>query len=112
MRSKIHFVTAAAILFFLGTLVSWGQEQTPSAQNVEPNAQEAKPAAPLQWVFNTDGQMSFGYRFASVKGDMSQYNDIYNLRSGFRLFDVDLSGRAPEGSHLFADSYSLMASCL
>ena len=112
MRSRIYFVTAAAILFFLGTLVSWGQEQTPNAQNVEPNAQEAKPVVPLQWGFNTDGQMSFGYRFTSVKGDMSEYNDIYNLGSGFRLFDVDLSGRAPEGSHLFADSYSLMASGL
>jgi hypothetical protein len=112
MRTRFYLMTIAAILSSLCPILSWGQEQKPNSQGEEPKAQEAKPVAPSLWGFDTEGQMTWGYRFTTVKGDMSQYNDIYNLHNGFRLFDVDLSGRAREGSNSIADSYSLTASGL
>jgi hypothetical protein len=96
MRLRFYAVIAATILFFMCPFRSWGQE--------EPQL--------LFGGFDTTGTVSAGYRFTSIKGDMSYYNDLFNLHSGFRLMDVNLMGRAPQGSHLFADSYSITASGL
>src|ERR1039457_2540225 len=107
MRARSYVMTVAAILVFMLPLVLWGQE--------EPKSPEQKPQsepAPLPGSFETEGSLNFGYRFVTQKGNTAEYNDLFNLHQGFRLMDLNLTGRAPEGSHAFADFYSITASGL
>jgi hypothetical protein len=118
MRFRFYFVAAATILFFSTySLQSWGQERQPKPPVNMPKqvAKEEQPKAPPKLVlggFETEGSVTVGYRFTTIKGDRAQYDDLLNLHQGFRLMDVSLTGRAPEGSHLFADSYLFTASGL
>lgn len=62
--------------------------------------------------FETQGTVSFGYRFTELHGRQQKFLELFNLQKGPRLFDFNLLGRAKEGSNAFADSYSLTLSGL
>lgn len=115
MRARFCLVPVAIIMFLICPLWSWGQEPVPKQQEEGQQPQQGEPQPSPKYSlggFVTEGSVSEAYRFVTVKGDKSSYNDIFNLHSGFRVSDLDLTGRAPEGSHLFADSYSITASGL
>jgi hypothetical protein len=90
---------AATILLSMCPFRSWGQDD------------QGKPSQ-LIGGFETEGSVTTGYRFTTVKGDEAQYDDLFDLHKGLRLMDVNVMGRAPEGSNAFADSYSVTASGL
>ena len=94
MRPRLCSI-AFTILLSMCSIALWGQEEKPQL---------------LFGGFNTTGTVSVGYRFTTIKGDVGQYNNLFDLHEGFRLMDVNLIGRAPEGTSLFADSYSVTAS--
>ena len=130
MRTRFYSVIAAIILFSMYPLRSWGQDdsakqpdtkqQDTKQQDAQPdearqdntNQQQQEPTQPPQLLggFQSEGSITSGYRFAHVKGDMAQYNDLFNLHDGFRVMNFNLMGRAPEGSTPFADSYGFTAS--
>jgi hypothetical protein len=57
--------------------------------------------------FNTQGSVTVGYRFDDVKGYVPMFQELSDLRKGFRLMDFNMFGEAPNGTNAFADSYSL-----
>jgi hypothetical protein len=63
-----------------------------------PAAEEAE--APGGWAF--DASTTAGYRMVDIDGAKEKYREDYNLRSGPRLFDLDLSGtsKAPDTTRL------------
>jgi hypothetical protein len=73
-------------------------------------AQDAPPL--VLGDFETQGSVTAGYRFTSVKGRQQKFLELFNLKSGLRLMDFNLQGRAKGGSNPFADSYSLNLSGL
>jgi hypothetical protein len=97
MRPRFCFVIAVTILISMCPFVSQGQDEKPQL---------------LFGGFDTTGTVSVGYRFTTVKGEVGEYNNLFDLHDGFRLMDVNLTGRAPAGTNLFADSYSVTASGL
>ena len=62
--------------------------------------------------FNTQGSVTFGYRFADIKGYQPMYMELLDLRPGPRLTDFNMFGVAAEKANPFADSYSLSMSGL
>lgn len=60
---------------------------------------EEAPAAD-GWSYGAS--VTAGYRMVDIDGSKDRYREDYNLRSGGRLFDVDVSGsaRAPESTRL------------
>ena len=77
------------------------------------NAQDDSTAAPMVLGdFNLSGSATAGYRFTDVKGYQPQYREMFNLRDGFRLLDLDLFGESQEGKNPFADTFSLQLSGL
>ncbi len=62
--------------------------------------------------FTNQGSVTFGYRFADVKGYQPMYYELLDLRPGPRLMDFNLFGEAVAGTNPFADSYSLSMSGL
>ena len=52
--------------------------------------------------YTLDTSTTAGYRLADIDGSKQKYREDYNLRSGLRLFDLDVSGaaKAPEQTHL------------
>jgi hypothetical protein len=60
----------------------------------------------------TQGSFTVGYRLDSISGRREKFNELFNLQSGPRLFDFDLSGHAKEGASPFADHFSLTGSGL
>lgn len=62
--------------------------------------------------FTNQGSVTFGYRFADVKGYQPMYYELLDLRPGPRLMDFNLFGEAVAGTNPFADSYSLLMSGL
>ena len=77
------------------------------------NAQDDSAAAPMVLGdFNLSGSATAGYRFTDVKGYQPQYREMFNLRDGFRLLDLDLFGESQEGKNPFADTFSLQLSGL
>ncbi len=62
--------------------------------------------------FSNQGSVTFGYRFADVKGYQPMYYELLDLRPGPRLMDFNLFGAAVAGTNPFADSYSLSMSGL
>jgi hypothetical protein len=61
---------------------------------------------------NTQGSVSFGYRFTDVKGYAPSYRQLFGLQKGLRLMDFSLFGEAKEGERPFIDDYSLSMSGL
>ena len=77
------------------------------------NAQDDSTATPMVLGdFNVSGSATAGYRFTDVKGYRPQYREMFNLRDGFRLLDLDLFGESEEGKNPFADTFSLQLSGL
>ncbi len=62
--------------------------------------------------FDNQGSATFGYRFTDVKGYEAKFDELFNLRSGPRLMDFNLFGKAKAGENRFADDYSLTTSGL
>jgi hypothetical protein len=60
--------------------------------------------------FENQGSVTFGYRFANIKGYEPKFQELFDLKSGPRLLDFSLFGKAQEGRNKFADDYSLTAS--
>ncbi len=60
--------------------------------------------------FDNRGSATFGYRFTDVKGYEPKFEELFDLKSGPRLLDFDLFGKAQEGQNRFADTYSLALS--
>jgi hypothetical protein len=96
-------LSAAAIVAVLGLPVAArAQEAAASSQ--------AAPAAGTG--FETHGSVSVGYRSTDISGYEPKYRELYDLRSGLRVPDVNLFARAPQGSDRFADTFSFSASGL
>lgn len=68
-----------------------------------------EPAPTIVGGFDTTGSVTAGYRFTDVAGREQKYNELFNLRSGFRLHDVNMAGTAVDNQR-FADSFSFFAS--
>jgi hypothetical protein len=49
-----------------------------------------------------------GYRTVDIDGSKSKYREDYNLRSGFRLFDFDVSGTAKDPAKSSLDHFHLL----
>src|SRR6266852_5576550 len=62
--------------------------------------------------FENQGSATFGYRFTDVKGYEPKFEELFDLKSGPRLLDFSLFGKAQEGQNRFADDYSLTLSGL
>ncbi len=74
-------------------------------------AQAEQP--PFDWgPFRTEGAITTGYRFTSIGGYKQTFQQMFDLESGFRLFDFNLTGKAKEGSNIFADEFQVTASGL
>ena len=61
--------------------------------------------------FENTGSVTTGYRFADVSGYRPNYQEMFDLNSGFRLLDFSLFGKAKDENR-FADDYSLTLSGL
>lgn len=74
-------------------------------------AQTSAPSGPGQTEggFQTTGSVTAGYRFTDVSGRRQKYNELFDLRTGFRLHDVYAVGTAVDNNR-FADLYSFTAS--
>ena len=55
------------------------------------------------------GTVTAGYRFTDVSGSRQKYNELFDLRRGFRVFDLELYSGEPTKSR-FYDSFFLTAS--
>ena len=73
------------------------------------HAQDAAPAT--LGGYETQGSVTAGYRFVDVAGRQQKYQELFDLRPGFRLFEFDLFGRTASGGR-FADRYNINASGL
>src|SRR5262245_57879785 len=60
--------------------------------------------------YETQGSVTAGYRFVDVSGRRAKYLELFDLRTGPRLHEFDLFGRASEGGRAFADTFSVNAS--
>ena len=106
MRSTYRFIRLAA--FALLPLAAL--QATLRAQNSGGDGYEAPPINVAG--FNTQGSVTFGYRFADIKGYQPMYMELLDLRRGPRLMDFNMFGEAAEKAKLFADSFSLSLSGL
>jgi len=61
--------------------------------------------------FENTGSATTGYRFTDVSGYRPNYQELFDLNSGFRLLDFSLFGKA-KNENRFADDYSLTLSGL
>jgi hypothetical protein len=59
--------------------------------------------------FENTGSATTGYRFTDVSGYRPNYQELFDLNSGFRLLDFSLFGKAKDENR-FADDYSLTLS--
>ncbi len=62
--------------------------------------------------FDTQGSVTAGYRFTDIGGREEKFNELFNLRQGFRVMDFSLLGRPSEGVAPFADNFSINVSGL
>jgi hypothetical protein len=76
-----------------------------------PLAAQDKPL-PILGGFENQGSVTAGYRFTDISGRREKYYELLDLRSGFRVNEFDLFGRASEKGSGLADSYSVNASGL
>jgi hypothetical protein len=72
----------------------------------------AEPVPMALGDFTVSGSATAGYRFTDVKGYEQQYQEMFDLRSGFRLLDLNLYGESKEGKNPFADDFSLQLTSL
>jgi hypothetical protein len=72
----------------------------------------AEPLPMALGDFTVSGSATAGYRFTDVKGYEPQYQEMFDLRSGFRLLDFNLYGESKEGKNPFADDFSLQLTSL
>jgi len=101
MRDRFFKATLAALMLFLMPLALPAQDQ------------EQAQTPPLSLGgFDTQGSVTFGYRFTDTTGRNQKFLELFNLQSGPRVMEFDLLGRAHPGSNPFADSYSLTMSGL
>ena len=63
-------------------------------------------------AFETQGSVTFGYRFTDISGRKQKFTELFNLQQGPRLLDFNLMGKVQEGVPQFADSFSINASGL
>src|SRR5579863_10270851 len=61
--------------------------------------------------FENTGSVTTGYRFTDVSGYRPDYQELFDLNSGFRLLDFSLFGKAQDENR-FADDYSITLSGL
>ena len=52
--------------------------------------------------FENQGSATFGYRFTDVKGYQPSFDQMFDLKSGPRLLDFNLFGKAPGAGNRFA----------
>jgi hypothetical protein len=62
--------------------------------------------------FETQGSITAGYRFTDISGRRQKYLELLDLRTGFRVNEFELFGKASEGGSDVADSYLVTASGL
>jgi hypothetical protein len=72
----------------------------------------AQDQAPGGRDFDNHGEVTVGYRFTDVKGYAPQYQQMFNLRDGFRLQDFTLRGTPRNAANPFADDYFISATGL
>jgi hypothetical protein len=84
------------ILFVFPCLVSAQMEQPPF--NLGP--------------FQSQGSITAGYRLDSISGYRPGFQQMFDLQSGFRIFDFNFSGKASENLSLPVDDFQLTASGL
>src|SRR5262245_13288187 len=96
MNLRRPALSATAALFFVLTV----------------KAQDAPAPASAERSFETQGSVTGGYRFTDVSGRREKYQELLDLRPGFRLFEFDLFGRSRENGSAAADSFSVNASGL
>ena len=53
---------------------------------------------------SVEGSVTAGYRFSDVKGYEPKFEELYDLKSGFRLMDLSLFGK---GTSRYAEQYSI-----
>ena len=70
-------------------------------------AQETEPATVAG--FQTTGSVTAGYRFTDVSGRQQKFAELFSLRSGFRVHEINVAGTAIDNAR-FADSFSFAAS--
>ena len=63
-------------------------------------------------AFETQGSVTFGYRFSDISGRKQKFAELFNLQQGPRLLDFNLMGKVQEGEPQFADRFSISASGL
>ncbi len=98
MRDRLFKATLAALMLFLMPLALRAQGQEPPPLSLG--------------GFETQGSVTFGYRFTDTTGRDQKFRELFNLNSGPRVMEFDLLGRGQPGSNPFADSYSLTMSGL
>src|SRR5215467_2054701 len=76
-----------------------------------PVAAQDKPV-PILGGFENQGSVTAGYRFTDISGRRDKYLELLDLRSGFRVNEFDLFGRASEKGSGLADTYSVNVSGL
>jgi hypothetical protein len=101
MTSTYGRIVLLAALVLLHPAILWAQDS---------DGYEAPPVT--FGGFSNQGSVSFGYRFADIKGYKPMYLQLLDLRPGPRLMDFNLFGEAAAGANPFADSYSLSVSGL
>ncbi len=76
-------------------------------------AQDSSEPVPLKLGdFTLSGSATGGYRFTDVKGYRPQYEEMFDLNSGFRVLDLSIYGESKEGTNPFADRFSIQMSSL
>jgi hypothetical protein len=74
---------------------------------------DAEPTHPIVvGSFDLSGSATGGYRFETVKGYAPQFQEMFDLGKGFRLFDFNLNGVTAGEKNAFADVFSLQLSGL
>jgi hypothetical protein len=74
-------------------------------------AQEEPRGNPVSFGgFENHGEATAGYRFTDVSGYRPQFQQMFNLRDGFRVHDLSLYGDAQDRKGAFADRYTFTAS--
>jgi len=67
----------------------------------------ATPPPTTPPAYHLDSRLSAGYRMVDIDGSKDKYREDYNLRSGGRLFDFALSGRATDQDAEWLDRFRL-----
>ncbi len=80
-------------------------------QDPPPSGSGTASETPSLWPFQTQGSVSFGYRFADVTGYEPMYQELLNLQTGPRLTDFNIFSQATTPNP-YVDNFSLTMSGL